>query len=212
VIVYDVPQRTPEWFALRAGKLTASRANDMTALLKSQKEAAARRDLRTQLVVERLTGQAAESGYQNDDMLRGIELEPEALAATELLLDTIISPVGFVQHDELLAGASPDGVIGAYDGIVEIKCPKSATHFSYWKAGVVPQDYLFQIVHQLWLTGAPWCEFVSFDPRFPPHLQLFHVRHDRDDAEIDSYELLVRQFLREVDLEVEAMAALGHVA
>jgi putative phage-type endonuclease len=208
VIIREVDQRSPEWFQLRAGKLTASRAADMMATLKSSKEAAARRDLRLQLVCERLTQRSAERDYQNEDMLRGIELEPVALALTELRLDRLIQPVGFIEHDVLLAGCSPDGIVGDFEGLVEIKCPKSATHLSYLRAGVVPPDYLFQIVHQLWITGAQWCEFVSYDDRFPEPLQMFHVKHLRDDAEIDAYELLVRQFLREVDAEVETLYGL----
>ena len=180
----------------------------MMATLKSSKEAAARRDLRLQLVCERLTQRSAERDYQNEDMLRGIELEPVALALTELRLDRLIQPVGFIEHDVLLAGCSPDGIVGDFEGLVEIKCPKSATHLSYLRAGVVPPDYLFQIVHQLWITGAQWCEFVSYDDRFPEPLQMFHVKHLRDDAEIDAYELLVRQFLREVDAEVETLYGL----
>jgi predicted phage-related endonuclease len=214
VIIHDVPQRSDEWARLRLGKLTASRAADMMALLKSKGEPARRRDLRVQLAVEQLTHQSAERVYSNDDMQRGIDKEPEALAAAELVLGRAIHAVGFVEHDDLRAGCSPDGIIGDFEGLIEIKCPKSATHFSYWRARTsepewtLPSEYLYQVVHQLWITGAQWVEFVSFDDRFPPHLQLFHVRHTRDQAEIDSYELLARQFLREVEADVEAMEGL----
>ena len=208
MIRHDVDQRGEAWAQLRVGKFTASRAADMMARLKSSNEAASRRDLRTQLSVERLTKQSAERNYINDDMQRGIDKEPEALAAAELLLDCTIHPCGFVEHDTLLAGCSPDGVIGDFEGLIEIKCPKSATHFTYWKGGVLPSEYLWQVIHQLWITGAQWVEFVSYDDRFPPHLQIFHIRHQRDQAQIDAYELMARQFLREVEAEVEAMEGL----
>jgi predicted phage-related endonuclease len=211
VIVHDVEQRGDDWVHLRLGKFTASRAKDMMATLKSKGESASRRDLRVQLAVERLTHQSADRNYQNEDMLRGIAMEPEALAAAELLLGRAIHPCGFIEHDVLAAGCSPDGVVGDFEGLVEAKCPKSATHFQYWKGGVLPAEYLWQVVHQLWITGAQWVEFISYDDRFPPHLQIFHVRHQRDDAEMDSYELMARQFLREVDADVEAMEGLGLV-
>lgn len=208
ILHLDLEQRSPEWHALRVGKFTASRAADMMATLRSKGEAASRRDLRVQLAVERLTKQSAERSYVNEDMQRGIDKEPDARAAAESLLDCVIHPVGFLQHDTLAAGCSPDGIVGDFEGVVEIKCPKSATHFTYWKGGVLPPEYLFQVVHTLWISGAQWAEFISFDDRFPPHLQIFHVRHERDDAEITSYELLARQFLSEVDADVEAMHAL----
>jgi hypothetical protein len=201
--IIDVPQRSEEWFAARAGRLTASNARDMLATIKSG-EAAARRDLRMRLVVERLTGTAQDDGYVNDAMQRGIELEPDALAAYESLSGNLASAVGFLAHTDLMAGGSPDGVIGDFDGLVELKCPKSATHFGYLRNGVVPVDYLPQLTHLLWLTGCPWIDFLSYDPRFPKKLQTFYVRLERDEKAIEEYDAKVRAFLDEVDREVSA--------
>jgi len=208
MIVHDVPQRSPEWVALRLGRLCASRASDMLATLKSGGEAASRRDLRVQLCLERVTGYAQETGYVNGDMQRGTELEPDAIAAYEAATGSLVDPVGYCAHDTLLAGASPDGLVGDH-GLVEVKVPKSATHLGYLKAGTVPKDYLPQLVHQLWITGRSWVDFVSFDPRFPPALQFFCVRLHRHDQELASYELAATVFLSEVDHEVAAVAALA---
>lgn len=211
MIVLDVPQRSVEWFAARVGRLTGSSAADMMATIKSG-EAAARRDLRMRLVCERLTGQSQEDSYVNAVMQRGIDREPDALAAYEALTGLLASPVGFVAHDTLPAGCSPDGHVEGFAGILELKCPKSATHLRYLRAKTVPPEYLHQIVHNLWITGAQFCDFLSFDDRFPPPLQVYHVRVPRNEAQITAYELLARQFLAEVERECEELGQLAGVA
>lgn len=202
-------QRTPEWFAARVGKLTGSRASDMLATIKTG-EAAARRDLRVQLVVERLTGTSQENGYQNADMLRGIEMEPAALAAYEVLTGEIALTCGFVSHDSLQAGCSPDGYVDGWKGLVSLKCPKSATHLAYLKDGRFPLSYGPQMLHELWITGAEYYDFLSFDDRFPDDLHTFYVRVLRSDveAQITDYAAKALAFLAEVDAELAHVEAL----
>jgi putative phage-type endonuclease len=192
-------QRTPEWFAARIGRVTGSRAADMLATIKTG-EAAARRDYRLELVIERLTGQSSEDTFITRDMQRGMDLEPFARAAYEAELGRIVDKVGFASRDDIQAGCSPDGIVGS-DGLVEIKCPKSATHVKYLKAGAVPSDYAGQVMHNLWVTGRAWCDFVSFDDRMPIGLQYMRVRVLRDDKALVAYESLLRAFLVEVDAE-----------
>ena len=202
-------QRTPEWHAARLGRLTGSCAADMLAKIKTG-EAAGRRNLRVRLVLERLTGQSQEDDYVSKDMQRGTDLESAAFAAYEAETGNLARRVGFLAHPDLMAGCSPDAEVGGYQGIVELKCPKSATHLGYLRARVVPDDYLKQVQHNLWITGAQWADFVSWDPRFPPSLRLMITRVTMADAERKAYELLVRMFLAEVDREyeeVEQMAA-----
>lgn len=206
MIVLCTEQRVPEWYAARVGKLTGSAAGDMLARIKTG-EAAARRDLRTRLVCERLTGHSQEDGFVSPAMQHGIDKEADAFAAYEALTGTLVNRVGFLAHDTLPAGCSPDGEVGGYVGILELKCPKSATHLKYLRTGSVPPDYLPQITHNLWITGAQWCDFASFDDRFPPSLQLFRVRVERNQAEIDAYELMARAFLNEVDAELAEIDA-----
>lgn len=203
MIIIDVPQRSPEWFAARLGRLTGSRASDMLATIKSG-EAAARRDLRVQLVCERLTSHLQEESFVNAAMQRGIDCEPAAFAAYEALTGNVATRVGFVQHATAMVGCSPDGLIGR-DGLLELKCPKSATHLSYLKAGTLPASYVAQVTHNLWVTETAYCDFVSFDDRFPPELQVFHVRVERDARAIAVYEEQARAFLAEVDTEVQAL-------
>lgn len=207
MIVVCAEQRVPEWYVARIGKLTGTGAADMMARIKSG-EAAARRDLRLRLVCERLTGESQEDVFVNAAMQRGIEKEPEAFAAYESATGHLVSRVGFLAHDTLPAGCSPDGIIGNYTGILELKCPKSATHLKYLRSREVPTEYLHQIIHNLWITGADWCDFVSFDDRFPPALQLFRVRVERKQADIDAYELMARAFLSEVEKECAELSGL----
>jgi predicted phage-related endonuclease len=200
VTVIDVPQRSPEWFTARLGRLTASRASDMLATIKSG-EAAARKNLRVQLVCERLTGQPQEDAFTSAAMQRGIECEPLAFAAYESATGNVAQAVGFVQHDSLLVGCSPDGLVDD-DGVLELKCPNSATHLDYLKSKTVPDKYLPQLLHTLWVTERAYIDFVSFDDRFPSNLQVFHVRMHRDEKAIATYEKAARAFLAEVDAEV----------
>ncbi len=210
MIVLDIAQRSPEWFQARLGKLTGSRAADMLATIKNG-EAAARRDYRLQLACERLTGQSQENGYVNAEMQRGIDMEPAALSAYEAATGELVEPVGFVAHDTLMAGCSPDGQIGKFAGILEIKVPKSATHLKYLRSQKVPTEYFSQITHNLWITGAQWCDFASFDDRFPEPLRLLCLRVDRADVDLVAYEKAALAFLDEVSRECEAVATMAEV-
>lgn len=199
-------QRSPEWVACRLGRLTGSRVADAFATLKSGKgEAAGRRNLRVQLVLERLTGQSQENGYTSYDMERGIELEGDARAAYEAETGIFVEPVGFIAHDTLMAGASPDGLTS--EGGIEIKCPKAATHLDYLRGGL-PHEYLLQSIHGLWLTGRAWWDFVSYHPAFPEPLRLKVTRIAAATIDVKAHELNVRLFLDEVEKEVEAVKAL----
>lgn len=201
-------QRSPEWFAARFGRLTGSVAGDMLAALKGGGEAYQRRDLRARLVCERLTGQPQEDGYVNAVMQRGIDKEPDAFDAYEAQSGNLVRRTGFLSHDALMVGCSLDGDVENFAGIVELKCPKSATHLSYLKTNGVPPNHMPQILHNLWVTGAQWCDFVSFDDRFPDGLRLFIQRVPRVELDILAYEKVALKFLAEVDAEVAAMAAL----
>ncbi len=202
--IIDAEQRSPEWFAARLGRLTGSRAGDMLAMIKSG-EAAARRDLRVQLVCERLTGTIQEDPFINAAMQRGIDCEPLAFAAYEARTGNVAVRTGFLAHTAHMVGCSLDGHVGDFAGILEAKCPKSATHLRYLRGGVVPSDYLPQITHNLWVTGAEWCDFLSFDDRFGPELETFLVRVEAKDVDTKAYEAKALAFLAEVNQEVAAI-------
>jgi len=211
-VIVNADQRSEAWFAARAGRLTGSRAADMLATIKSG-EAAARRDYRLQLVCERLTGQPQDDGgFVNAAMQRGVELEPKARLAYESITGNVAGQTGFLAHLDYMAGCSLDAHVDNFDGIVEIKCPKSSTHLKYWRGnGEVPSEHLSQITHNLWVTGAEWCDFLSFDDRFPENLQTFLVRVKRSEIDLDSYEKKALAFLAEVEAEVNAIKTMTGV-
>ena len=188
-------QRTDDWFAARLGKVTASRVADVVAKTKSG-YSTSRENYMAQLVCERLTGKPAES-FTNSDMQWGTDTEPLARAAYEAHMDVLVDEVGFIDHPAIVnSGASPDGLVGA-DGLIEIKCPNTATHIDTLLSQTVPKKYADQIFWQMACTNRDWCDFVSYDPRLPPDLQLFIKRIPRDDKYIQLLEAEVIEFLTE---------------
>lgn len=190
-------QGTQEWLSERAGHATASRASDVLARIKTG-EAAVRRGYRIQLVTERLTGNPI-TGYTNAAMAWGVATEPLAREAYEAETGVMVEQAGFIKHPTVpWCGMSPDGLIEA-KGLLECKCPESHTHLEYIEAGKAPDKYIPQMQFQMWVSDRQWCDFVSFDPRFPENLQLFIVRVPRDDKYIATLETEVKDFLAGVD-------------
>lgn len=204
--IVECTQGTEEWKQARAGKVTASRIPDVLAKIKSG-EAAVRRDYRAQLVAEILTGVPQDDAFFSAEMRWGVEQEPFARAAYEIQTGRDVEQVGMVLHPSIDRGAaSPDGLV-EFDGLLEIKCPKTATHLAYIQADVVPAQYHPQMLWQMACTGRDWCDFVSYDPRLPENLQLFFKRFQRDQARIDEIEAEVNAFLMEVMDAVTALRA-----
>ena len=196
-------QRTDEWFKSRLGKATASRIADIIAKTKTG-PSASRENYAVQLVLERITQTKGES-YSNAAMQWGTETEPLARQAYELKRGLFVDEVGFIDHPTIAnSGASPDGLVGT-DGLVEIKCPNSATHMETLVTRKIPQKYIPQMTWQMACTGRSWCDFVSFDPRFPEHLQIFIERIEYDPTYVRMLELEVTQFLDEVEKKVEIL-------
>jgi putative phage-type endonuclease len=177
-----IEQGSPEWFAQRLGKVTASRVADVIAKTKTG-YSTSRDNYMAQLVCERMTNTVAES-FTNSAMQWGTETEPLARAAYEAHADVLVDEVAMITHPTIeQAGASPDGYVGS-EGLLEIKCPNTATAIDTLLSQSVPSKYIPQIQWQLASTGRQWCDFCSFDPRLPTELQLFVKRVPRDDAYI----------------------------
>jgi putative phage-type endonuclease len=193
--VITAEQGSPEWLAARAGKVTASMISNVLA----KPETAAYRDYQAQIVAELLTGKPQGSDFTNEAMQFGTENEPFARSAYEVSTGFTVDEVGLVLHPTIdRAGASPDGLVGS-DGLVEIKCPKVATHLAYICAGVVPTKYKNQMLFQMICAERAWCDFVSFRPDLPKHLQLFVIRFQRDETKIKELTTAVIAFLAQVD-------------
>lgn len=207
--IFNVEQGTPEWFACRQGIATASCFANVLATIKSG-ESAERRNYRARLVIERLTGKTIKT-FQNAAMLQGTEREPDARAAYESHTRRFVDAVGFMRHDAIEAGASPDGLIDD-DGLLEIKAPELATHLEYIQSAAEPAKYRPQIQGQLWISNRQWCDFVSFNPDFPPPLQLVIRRVQRDEKFIAGLALAVELFMSEVREEEAAVRKMAEAA
>jgi putative phage-type endonuclease len=198
-------QRTPEWFAIRCGKATASRIADITARTKTG-YGASRANYAAQLVAERLTGVPADS-FSNAAMQWGVDHEPEAREAYCRHQLCTVAEIAFVDHPSIpMSGASPDGLVGE-DGMVELKCPNTATHIDTLLGGGFADKYVKQALWQLACTRRAYCDLASYDPRLPESMRLFVQRIPFDASAVTALEAEVVSFLNEVDETVERLRA-----
>ena len=193
-------QRTEEWLAARAGKVTASCLDDVMAA----KTTAGYQNYMAKLICERLTGQT-EQAPVSAAMQRGTDLEPLARDFYVVETGAMVEEVGFYEHPSILnSGASPDGIIGT-DGLIEIKCPNTATHIKTLESKKPALKYMRQMQWQMACTGRKWCDFVSFDDRLPEHLSFFCTRIERDDEMIAELEQAVTAFLDELEAKINKL-------
>jgi hypothetical protein len=201
----DLIQRTPEWYAVRLGKATASRMGDMTAKTKNG-WGASRANYMAELVLERLTGKATD-GYTSAAMQFGIDNEAEARATYEFMTDQPVVEIGFLPHPTIgMAGCSPDGLIGAM-GLVEIKVPNPATHLDTLLGAPIDERYIKQAMFQMACSDTAWCDFVSYRPDFPESMRLFVQRIPRNNEMIKALEFMTIEFLTEVDAKVASLTS-----
>lgn len=203
----DNPNQQAAWLLERVGFVTASQFKHLMTRKKptaAQTKAgelgdytAARDTYLWQLVTERLTGRATEH-YVNPAMQWGIDQEGFARDAFTRKTGMEVDLVGFVKHPTLMCGASPDGVLEGGDGLVEFKCPTTNTHLQTIMEGM-DLMHMAQVQGQMWLTGAKYNYFVSYDQRLPASMEMHIQRVERDQAYIDTLEAEVRKFLGEIE-------------
>lgn len=231
--VLNCAQRSPEWFAAKCGVFSASMAGDAFGKTVKGEWKADRKDLRTRLVLERLTGKPQEDQFNGRTpriVKDGQDREPFAIRHYENINGVVVRSCGFVLDNEIPVGCSPDGVIGDFEGILQVKCPKASTHLAT-VASVremqraanehsdkpmgtdriaflcIPKEYLAQIYHELYVTGAMWCDYVSYHPDFPAHLQLLVIRVRSVECDLAQYAQEVKTFLQEVEVECDKIAS-----
>lgn len=195
-------QHSDEWFAARSGRVTASRVKDVMTKGRSGAPSATRQNYMMQLLCERLTGKR-EEGFTSAAMARGTELEPVARSAYEVDKGVMTVETGLIIHPKIDGfAASPDGLVGDR-GMIEIKCPNTATHVATLQSGKHDPQYEWQMLAQLACAGRDWNDFVTFDDRLPDELQYACFRFERD-------EVRIRQMESEVKLFLEELAQLEH--
>jgi putative phage-type endonuclease len=195
-------QRSDDWHAERCGKVTASRVKDINAKPVKGKAFNA---LTLTVLTERLTG-VQEETPTSKAMQWGIDQEPHAIAAYENLTGDFVKGTGLIDHPFIAwSGASPDGLVGS-DGQIEAKCPSTTTHLNTILLNEVPSEYIPQITWQLACTKREWCDFVSFDPRLPSHLQIVVIRIFAKDLDIAGIEADVRKFNQNIETLVQQLS------
>lgn len=205
MIIVDVEQGTDSWHAARCGRATGSRIADIVRKTKSG-VSASRNTYMGELIAERLSG-VQESGFSTKAMDRGKEVEPKAREYYAFMHNVEVRQVGLVIHPRFpMAAASPDSIVGDA-GLIEIKCPNTASHVSTLLGAPPDPDYITQMQWGLACTGLPWCDFISFDDRLPTHMQYHCTRIHRDSARILELERAVSEFLAELDERVAALVA-----
>lgn len=201
-------QGTSEWFDSKRGNVGASHIADIMAKGKGGAPSASRKNYMVQLLLERLTGETAES-YTSPSMQWGTDTEPLARAAYEERTFRTVELCGFIMTpDGRRSGASPDGLVNG-DGLIEIKCPNTATHIETLLSKQIDTKYIMQMQWQMYATGRKWCDFVSYDPRVPENLRMFVSRVPRIDKMIEEQVEAVRVFLEELDAMVEKLKNYG---
>lgn len=193
-----IEQGSDAWIAIRLGRATGSRISDVLAQGRSGAPSASRANYRAQLVAERLTGVMIE-GYTSEAMERGKEVEADARRAYAFRTGLKVTEAGFMLHPTIeMSGASPDGLVEA-DGLVEFKCPNTATHIDTLRGGIIAKTYRDQMLWEMACARRKWCDFVSFDPRLPESMALHIRRVELDTSRLAEVEAEVRKFLAEVD-------------
>lgn len=196
-------QQSEAWFSARIGRVTASRVKDVMAKGRGGAPSATRQNYMMQLLCERLTGKR-EEGFTSAAMQRGTELEPLARAAYEIRTGNIVDETGCFSHSKIDGFmASPDGLVGSV-GLIECKCPNTATHVATLQSGRHDPQYDWQMLAQMACADRDWVDFVSFDDRLPEELQYACFRFHRDEKRIREMEAEVKLFLEELaELERE---------
>jgi predicted phage-related endonuclease len=200
-----IEQRSPEWFAQRAGKITASRFIDVVSRTREGKPTSDRARYLRELVFERSAG-AAKHEIKSRALTWGTEVEGFAREAYELQTGNVVRPAEFTVHVRYpFIGASADGLVDP-DGGIEMKCPHDeGVHIATWLDGM-PAEHVPQVQGNMGVHGRSWWDFISYDPRQAPHLRLYVQRIPRDDAYIARLVVELQAFEAEVAAAVERLS------
>lgn len=191
-------QRNDEWYSQRLGIPTASRYKDILTMPRAKKDieagalSQAARSYALDIIAERLTGERKEFSTAATDW--GNLNEPLAIAEYQERTGNNVLECGFVRHEKIATGASPDGLIGI-DGGIEVKCPfNTSIHLNNAVTREVPDEYYAQIQGQIWVCGLDWVDFVSFDPRIEGKARMSIVRVEKDIEFIQNLERQIINF------------------
>lgn len=206
-VIVNTEQRSPDWFAARIGRVTGSRAAAVWNKTAKGARTADWQKYMDTLMAETLTLLSDDDVYITRDMQRGMDLEPVARAAVAKAIGTDIRETGFLAHNTLRIGSSLDGDIDDFRAVVELKCPKTTTHLGYLEANELPDTYMGQLLHNLYVSQAETLVFASFDDRLPAHLQLFVKEVHAKDMPLEEYQRDLTEFLALLAGRIERLQA-----
>lgn len=185
-----------EWYRMRLGKVTSS---SIWQLMVEPKEKAKKdagelsstsKEYILGKVAEKLSG--VSRSFQNDATAYGLEQEANAISYYELKFGYRVKEAGYIEAVEGWYGGTPDGLIESDNGIIQVKCPyEYKNHLSFLLIDNLEtfkskhREYYWQCVSDMFVTGAKWCDFVSYCPDMPDEYKMFRLRIERDESEID---------------------------
>lgn len=190
-------QRSEEWFRERLGFCTASKFN----LVMRGGTKKTYNDYVLNIVAERLSRTPLDEEFTNKHMERGKQQEPEAKMKYEMRTGNVVDEVGFIKHQDIMCGVSPDGIVNN-EGTLEIKCVIPKVQLQTLLDGQCPKIHMAQVQGGLWITERPWADFVSYSPQLPEPMNLFIKRVYPDKKFIGELECGVRAFLDDVDTTI----------
>ena len=197
MIILNIEQRSEAWYEARCGRVTGTRFSDLVAGESTKTYKSLISDIACEIITHR-----QDEGYTNAAMEHGIETEPDARAEYEAVMGVKVAEVGFIMRDEIdkyhdWVGISPDGLTP--DGMIEIKCPMMRTHIEYIEGGKLPTEYRYQVQGQLFVTGLPYCDFVSY----VEDMKLFIVRVLPDEELFVEFERRLDKLIIDVNNKLE---------
>lgn len=205
MIIHNIEQRSEAWYSVKCGLVTSTRFKNLC----SKETTDSYKDLVTNIACEIITGKM-EEGYSNANMEYGIETEPLARKEYESLMECEVQEVGFITPDEdhkyfSWIGDSPDGLTPD-NGVLEIKCPLPKTHFGYIEDNKLPSEYRHQVQGHLFVTGADYCDFMSF----VPGMKSFIIKVYPDPELHKEFELRLDVLIKAVEQKLEIYNQYNH--
>ena len=189
MIIVDIEQRSPEWYRLKAGVLSASNFGKIITPTGRK----AKSSYVYQVAGEKKLGMI-EEGYSSNWMQRGIDLEDEAREAYAFITGREVKQVGFVFKDEKRrVGCSPDGLMEGRG--LEIKCLKLSNHVSYLAEKTMPSEYIPQVQGCMYVTGFKEWDFMLYYPGLEPLI----LTVKRDEEYLVKMDRYIKETLREID-------------
>lgn len=191
----EVVQGSPEWFALRVGKVTMSNLHKIITP-KEQRPSTQQDGYMNGLLAELFYGHPLDT-FTSPAMQNGIDGEEEAAKIYSVENDCELEKIGFVTNDAETIGCSPDRFIVGTKKAVEIKVPLPHTHVGYLRTKSIDRDYWCQIQGQLWVAELETIDIYSYSPKMPR----VQIEVGRDESFISKAQACVAEFLERFEAE-----------